>query len=257
MHAEVVWKPVEFTIPVMEVPVFTKDVTGKKVRKRNDRGGFVVDHRIMPKERPRFSGSGVYSSPVTENFEKWIRQAFFKKYPGSYAVFYKGKPKPVDEYFLGCQRFGELKPCTRFRSGANFLDCQVCPYQRRNLGIDAMVYLRDDRAIDLDNILKVILDSLNKVCFYDDHLFIHKHIDVVTYAKDERIEVSMTVLSTIFASDSLIAGYKIKRLSVHESLAYIKYLKTIMNTESGIFLAYLSRCDKRAYIQNRTIKDLK
>ena len=263
--APVKWHPIKFTISAMQVPVYTKDKdTGKKVKKKDDNGFPIFDERIVPKERPRFARTPqgktvVHSSPVTEQFEKWIRDCFFKEYPGSFAVFHKGKGKAVDEYFLGCQYINELKTCTRFRTGADFLDCQVCRYRRRNLAVNALVRIKDDRPLDLDNILKIILDAMNKVCFYDDSQFIRKHIEFVTFSKEEKIEVEMSVMLPEFIHGSLRAGYPIKKLSVSESLDYIKYLKdsgVIKDTDEAAFLSYLHRCDKRVYIQNQTIKDV-
>lgn len=263
---QVIWKPIKFIVPAMRIPVYTKDkLTKKKIKKKDAMGMQIYDTRIIPKERPRFSKNNqgrtvVHSAPATEAFEKWIRDCFFKEYPGSHAVFYHGKAIPVDDYFLGCQHMLENVTCQRFRSGKDFLDCQMCQYRRRNLKLTAIVKLRDERVLDLDNILKIVLDAMNHVCFYDDSQFIEKHIELVQCAEEEQIEIEMSVLPNIFKYYSLRAGYSLKKLPVNESLKYIDYLKEhkiITTKNEGRFLAYLQRCDKRAYVKKQTITNIK
>jgi len=250
------WTPLSFTVPAMSVDIHTVDkVTKKKVKKRDASGNVLSDERIIPKERPRSARTKrgkvvVYSSENTVNFEKWIRTNFFNKYKGSVGTYYKGKPIPVHSIFLGCREYGEKVPCAKYRQGRDFLDCQVCSYRRRNLALTLDVFLKDDRHIDLDNVCKIVLDALNKVCFYDDNQFIYKELKLNPYAEEERLEIKMGVLQPHFHKGSLGGVYPIKTLPIKQASEYIKGIATEIQTRSlDDFFSYLRRCDKRKYVE--------
>lgn len=260
------WGQLTFTVPAMSVDVYTKNkVTGKRVKKTDKQGRVVSTSKIIPKERPRFSVKKVKakggekfvghvrSGERTVDFESWIRKKFFEKYPGNCGVYVKKKAVAVHSVYLGCRWYGEDSPCTRYRKGADFLDCQVCRYRRKNLGLSLRVFLKDERHLDLDNVVKVVLDALEKVCFYNDSQFVRKQVDLFPNAESERLEVTVSVIPTGFSQGSLVGAYTINRLSVDEASDYINKLYSvcalpIMGDSFKDFLRYLGRCDERKYI---------
>lgn len=258
------WQPIRFNVLAMDVPVYTKDAQGKRVRKRDETGAVITDKRLIPKERPRSAlvqgKIKTHTASNTLEFEKWIRRKFFDHYPGNCGVYYKGKPMGVHSVFVGCEFFSEPdQACTRYRDGPDFIQCRNCSYRRRNLGLDLDIFLDDDRSLDVDNIIKVVLDSLNKVCFYDDSQFIRKSANLYTNAETEHMTVSITPLSHVFELNCLRAGYKISSLTVEDAGAYIKFLyaNVIKNAVDRTgFFNYIRRCDKRAYT-NKLIDELR
>jgi len=262
------WAPLVFTVPAMSFDVYTKK-NGKRVKKLDERGQVITTEKIIPKERPRFSvrtkrvqtASGfenksfghAHSAENTVGFESWVRKKFFEAYPGNCGVYYKNKPLPVHSLYLGCRWYGEETPCTRFRKGKDFMDCQVCRYRRKNLVLGLKVFLKDERHLDLDNVLKIVLDAMEKVCFYNDSQFVRKNVELIPYAKSERLEVTFSVLPTTcnIKEGSVIGGYSINKLSVKEASEYIGEL-TFNLGPSGWWVDYLARCDKRKYIKGLT-----
>lgn len=107
---------------------------------------FIVEGDPQGKARPRFSRrtGTVYTPSKTAKYEKEIRQAFLaaggKMIPdGSYAVVI------IDAYFEIPKSYVKGKR----------LACE------HNIN-------RPDKKPDIDNILKVVLDALNKVAYEDD-----------------------------------------------------------------------------------------
>lgn len=107
---------------------------------------FIVEGEPQGKARPRFSrrSETVYTPSKTARYEKEIRQAFLsaggKLIPeGSYAVV------TVDAYFRIPKSYTKRKR----------LACE------HNIN-------RPDKKPDIDNVLKVVLDALNKVAYADD-----------------------------------------------------------------------------------------
>lgn len=107
---------------------------------------FIVEGDPQGKERPRFSRKSgtVYTPSKTAKYEKEIRQAYIsaggKMIPaGSYVTV------AVDAYF---------KIPKSYIKGKRL----ACEY---NIN-------RPDKKPDIDNILKVVLDALNKVAYEDD-----------------------------------------------------------------------------------------
>lgn len=107
---------------------------------------FVVEGEPQGKARPRFSRKSgtVYTPAKTAKYEKEIRQAFLdaggKMIPeGSYAIVI------MNAYFEIPKSYAKGKR----------LACE------RNIN-------RPDKKPDIDNVLKVVLDALNKVAYEDD-----------------------------------------------------------------------------------------
>nr|DAM12768.1 MAG TPA: Endodeoxyribonuclease RusA [Caudoviricetes sp.] len=107
---------------------------------------FVVEGEPQGKARPRFSrrSGTVYTPAKTAKYEKEIRQAFLdaggKMIPaGSYVAV------TVDAYFSIPKSYTKRKR----------LECE------HNIK-------RPDKKPDIDNVVKVVLDALNKVAYEDD-----------------------------------------------------------------------------------------
>lgn len=107
---------------------------------------FVVEGEPQGKARPRFSrrSGTVYTPSKTAKYEKEIRQAYIaaggKMIPaGSYVAV------TVDAYFEIPKSYTKRKR----------LDCE------HNIN-------RPDKKPDIDNVVKVVLDALNKVAYADD-----------------------------------------------------------------------------------------
>lgn len=107
---------------------------------------FIVEGQPQGKARPRFSrrSGTVYTPSKTARYEKEIRQAFLdaggKMIPeGSYAIVI------MNAYFEIPKSYAKGKR----------LACE------RNIN-------RPDKKPDIDNVLKVVLDALNKVAYEDD-----------------------------------------------------------------------------------------
>lgn len=107
---------------------------------------FIVEGEPQGKARPRFSrrSGTVYTPAKTAKYEKEIRQSFLaaggKMIPeGSYAIVI------MNAYFEIPKSYAKGKR----------LACE------RNIN-------RPDKKPDIDNVLKVVLDALNKVAYEDD-----------------------------------------------------------------------------------------
>jgi hypothetical protein len=290
MFSELDWKPIEFVVPAMPVAVKTQNESGKKVKKTDAMGNIVQDHRIIPKERPRMSyrspkASGgiidavrqqygassdeftafhkgkpiVYTSENTTKFEAWIRKYFFNIYPSNLGIKNKNKYMQVDEIFLGCQRPNETAPCTLFRTNADFKSCKECLYRRKNLALDLEIFVKNDHHLDGDNVVKIVLDALNHVCFYDDGQFILKKAQMFFWAKEEHLKIKIGVVPPFFKQGNLCAGYAFRQLPVEIAKSYVEYLgkNCLMSDQFQDFIDYLDRCDRRAYIKNITLGLLK
>lgn len=107
---------------------------------------FIVKGEPQGKARPRFSrrSGTVYTPAKTAKYEKEIRQSFLgaggKMIPaGSYVAV------TVDAYFKIPKSYTKRKR----------LECE------HNI-------IRPDKKPDIDNVVKVVLDALNKVAYEDD-----------------------------------------------------------------------------------------
>jgi len=246
------WEPIEFTISAMKFPVYTTNkLTGKKVIKKDDTNRQLFSEKIVSKERPRFSKRGqTFTAPNTVAFEKHIRKCYFEKYPSNNGVMNGGKIEPVGTQYLGCKLFSEQKPCTNFLATKDFAVCKKCVQRRKNLAVDLTVYLTDSRHLDLDNILKIVLDGLEHCFFYNDSQFALKKIALVPYAETERIECKFSALPVEFSQGSLKNNYAIKSLVREQAIEYVKDICSyyIPDKETE-FSQYLIRINSRKFIK--------
>ena len=107
---------------------------------------FIVDGKPQGKQRPRFSriSKTVYTPTKTAKYEKQIAKAYTES---------GGKCIPADCYVS--VSVSAFFPTPKSYSKKKREDC----LER---------ILRPDKKPDMDNILKVVLDALNKVAYEDD-----------------------------------------------------------------------------------------
>ena len=107
---------------------------------------FIVDGKPQGKQRPRFSriSKTVYTPTKTAKYEKQIAKAYTES---------GGKCIPADCYVS--VNVSAFFPVPKSYSKKKREDC----LER---------ILRPDKKPDIDNILKVVLDALNKVAYEDD-----------------------------------------------------------------------------------------
>lgn len=247
---------IAFMVPAMSVDIMTR-VGKRRVAKTNAVGQVLSTAKLIPKERPRFTKQGhAFTSGRSSAFEAWIRKCFFKTYPGSIGVLWNGRGWPLHSEFVGCQKRGaENISCTDYRNKNEFVACKNCVHRRKNLRLDLDVYLADDRHLDLDNLIKITLDALNRVCFYDDGQFVEKHAYLYHHTTEQmRVSITQVEPHVVNLADGLVwvGGYPIWKMPVTEAEAHARYLIDIIANTHGIakdrVFDYLMRCDGRAYI---------
>lgn len=107
---------------------------------------FIVDGKPQGKQRPRFSriSKTVYTPTKTAKYEKQIAKAYTES---------GGKCIPADCYVsVSVSAFFPVPKSYSKKKRENCLER----------------ILRPDKKPDMDNILKVVLDALNKVAYEDD-----------------------------------------------------------------------------------------
>lgn len=106
---------------------------------------FEIEGKPMAKARPRFTRKGIaYTDEKTRLYEKMVKIVFLKKYP---------EHKPLEGYIE-----------------ANITAIFEVPksYSKKKTKELLESHNNYDHKPDLDNIAKIILDSLNGVAFRDD-----------------------------------------------------------------------------------------
>lgn len=129
---------------------------------------FVVLGRPRGKGRPRFARRGnyvtTYTPKETEDYEKQIRKAFKEKY---------GEVEPlkgnVEMKIMAC--FGVPKGTSKKKT-TELLDT---PYPKKP---------------DIDNVSKIVLDSLNAVVFEDDNAVVKLRVEKY-YATTEYLAIEI------------------------------------------------------------------
>lgn len=245
---------ISFYVPAM--PVATRTSVGaKKGRtkiKKDSQGNKVWDYRVIPKERPRSTTKGrTYTPSNTINFEKHIRKYFFEKYPSEFGVVRevggKSEVVPVHSYFMGCKLFGSSQHCDLYRKDSS--SCTKCKSRRKNLSIEVIAYLKNNRHIDGDNILKVVLDALEGVCFFNDSHFFSKTVKILPYAEAEGLFITLNAHGVEFISGSLVGAYSVEYLGVESAREYVlDLLNSFSMGDRDMILQHLKRRDKRKYL---------
>lgn len=129
---------------------------------------FEIIGEIKGKARPRlnlYTGS-IYTSKNTKEYEDLVRQYFLIKYP-RYVPF----ENRVSAKILAC--FKVPKSASK-KNRENMLNGTITPIKKP----------------DIDNIVKVILDSLNTIAFKDDTQVTKLEIEKI-YGEEEKVLVKL------------------------------------------------------------------
>lgn len=110
---------------------------------------FTYYGEIKGKGRPRFRNAGkfiqTYTDANTKNYEMSLKEAYLQANQESYM-------NPDDPLLLRLQVWQQIPKSVSKKKRQQMLDGDIRPTKKP----------------DIDNILKSVLDSLNKVAFYDD-----------------------------------------------------------------------------------------
>lgn len=117
------------------------------------------------KERPRYGKGQVYTPKGTVNYEEYIKLLFINKY---------GTPL-LD---------GEVKASIT----AYYSIPKSYSKKKREQAIQGII--RPTKKPDLDNIAKIILDSLNKIAYKDDSHVVGFKVDKY-YSLEPRVEIEL------------------------------------------------------------------
>lgn len=242
-----------FKVPAMPYPV----MKGKQ-QARDVKGNIIYKEQIVAKERPRFGCNRktgrtfTYSNDKSVKFEKWVREHYFKAYPSNIGVFNNNTQdvQIVGEQFLGCKEYGCDVPCIKYRT-LNFQNCKDCLYRRKNLKLELDIFLKDERHIDVDNIIKIVLDALNRVCFYDDTQFVAKSARLYTNADHEGLEISLSVIPTYFNvnSGTGVGTYSLTNLPKEAILQYLEGFLSYSKDNDNKLFSWIERCDSRKFVK--------
>lgn len=118
-----------------------------------------IKGKVQPKERPRLGKYGnVYTPRATERYEDYIKAVFRKKYPNS-SISYSLFQARIIVWFA-----------TPIYPKATYKDRIFTFYKGKQ---------------DVDNLAKSILDSLNKVAYYDDSQVVKLEVQKIYGVEDK------------------------------------------------------------------------
>ena len=129
---------------------------------------FEVPGRVVGKGRPRINtNTGITYTPTpTKDYETLIQQYFLVKYP---------RYKPIENRVkVEVVAYLAIPKSTPKKNIDNMLNNEISPTKKP----------------DIDNILKVILDALNKFAYYDDNLVCKIEVEK-RYSMDEKIYIKI------------------------------------------------------------------
>lgn len=127
---------------------------------------FVIPGRVQAKQRPRFNGKFAYTPKQTVEYENWIRTCLLDKYK---------EIKPFEEPLKAkIIAYYEIPKSTSKKKEAEMLANIISPTKRP----------------DADNIVKIVLDAMNKFAFKDDTQVTKLEIEK-KYSRTPRIYVKI------------------------------------------------------------------
>ena len=130
---------------------------------------FEVPGKIIGKGRPRLNGyTGCVHTPTrTKDYETLVEQYFLLKYP---------KFKPLEgRVQVEINAFFEIPKSTKKADRELMLENKINPTKKP----------------DIDNIVKIILDAMNGIAFYDDTQITKLNVEKV-YSLTETIKVKIS-----------------------------------------------------------------
>ena len=123
---------------------------------------------IVGKARPRMNTrtGKAYTPTNTKNYEYFLRQWFIRKYPNF---------KPIDgRVIVSIIAYFEVPKSTSKKKEAEMLSNSISPTKKP----------------DIDNIVKIVLDGMNKFAFKDDTQVIKLEVEK-KYAETPRISIKI------------------------------------------------------------------
>jgi Holliday junction resolvase RusA-like endonuclease len=126
---------------------------------------FTVYGEPMGKQRPRFGRGRTYTPKKTVDYEKAVKEAFNEMYEGQ-----------------------QLNGAIRMYVNAFFSIPKSTPKKKRQLMIDGII--RPTKKPDIDNIWKIIADSLNENAYPDDSSVVSAKCEKF-YGEIPRVEVEI------------------------------------------------------------------
>jgi Holliday junction resolvase RusA-like endonuclease len=130
---------------------------------------FEVPSKIIGKGRPRLNSyTGIVYTPTrTKDYETLIEQYFLMKYPQYKTIEGRAKVK-IQAYF-------EIPKSTTKKQKEGMLVNSISPTKKP----------------DIDNIVKVVLDAMNKFAFKDDTQIVKLEVEKLYSASEEKIVIQI------------------------------------------------------------------
>ena len=130
---------------------------------------FEVPSKIIGKGRPRLNSyTGIVYTPTrTKDYETLIEQYFLMKYPQYKAI--EGRAK------VRIQAFFEIPKSTTKKQKEGMLENIVSPTKKP----------------DIDNIVKVVLDAMNKFAFKDDTQIVKLEVEKLYSNSEEKLVIQI------------------------------------------------------------------
>lgn len=130
---------------------------------------FEVPGKVQAKQRPRLSRYGkVYTPGQTSSYENWIKLCFVNKY---------GNIEPISQkrFFIKIDVYKSVPKSITNKNKIKMLNNEIRPTVKP----------------DADNVVKSVLDALNKLIYKDDSqvtdLLVHKY-----YSEEEKLVLNIT-----------------------------------------------------------------
>ena len=130
---------------------------------------FEVPSKIIGKGRPRlntYTGSG-YTPTRTKDYETLIEQYFIMKYPGYKTI--EGR------VIVRIKAFFEIPKSTSNMQREQMLQNAISPTKKP----------------DIDNIVKIILDAMNKFAFKDDTQIVKLEVEKLYSSDEEKLQIQI------------------------------------------------------------------
>lgn len=139
---------------------------------------FTIDGEVKGKERPRFNTNTgrAYTAEQTMMYENWVKLL----YRTTVKQYFQGNVKMIVDCYYGITK--------KDKSALEKCNIKTKEYKEARAKLDGLN--RPTKKPDLDNIIKVIADSLNGIAYKDDA----QVVEVVSrkfYSETPRVEVTI------------------------------------------------------------------
>lgn len=130
---------------------------------------FEVPSKIIGKGRPRLNTyTGIVYTPTkTKDYETLIEQYFVMKYPRYKTI--EGRAK------VSIKAFFEIPKSTTKVQKAGMMENKISPVKKP----------------DIDNIVKIVLDAMNKFAFKDDTQIVKLEVEKIYTSDEEKLVIQI------------------------------------------------------------------